>query len=167
MATKHRVTKKGKSSPFTAQISSIQSSIDQDLVKLARYYPKVLGDVDRSIKTVTLALKKATKSKPAGRGKTKAGKMLPGKLKSSASIALEKKLRNLKAEKFGIQASFKKFLGQQKVLEQYERKWTKQLRSINNSANISRSSKISRGIRPVISSALVGGQHHSIWGSLQ
>ncbi len=170
MATKHRVTKRRISNPFTAQVNSIQSCIDQDLDKITKCYPKLLIDVDKAIKTVTFALKK-TKSKPAGRGKTKAGKMLPGKLKSTASIAsastaLEKQLRSLRSEKLGIQASYKKLLGQKKVLKQFENTCTKQLRSINNSARASNSSKF-RGIRPVASSAFLGRQHHNVWSSLQ
>lgn len=169
MATKRSVTKRGKSLSFISQVKSLQSCVRQDLTKLARCYPKVLTDVDRAIKSVSLALKKA-KTKTTGKKKAVGGKMAVAKSRAVAN-ALQRELNSLRTEKLAIQASMRTFSSQRNALQQLEKTWSRKLKAIGStsprrsvgSRGKAGSRKLARGgLRPAASAAMLAGHH--AWG---
>jgi hypothetical protein len=165
MATKRSIP---KSLSYISQVKSLQSCVRQDLTKLAKCYPKVLTDVDRAIKLVGLALKKA-KATPAGKKKPARGKLATTKSRSTA-ITLQNKLNGLRSEKLAIQASLRKFSSQRNALQQLENAWPKTLKVTGSKSRRSLKSKrkagsrklAKGGLRSGVSSALLSGHH--AWG---
>lgn len=166
MATKRSHSKRGKTLSYISQVKSLQSCVRQDLTKLAKCYPKVLTDVDRAIKTVTLALKKA-KINPTGKKKTVHSKLAIAKARTTA-LGLQKQLKGLRSEKLAIQASMRKFSGQRTALQQLEKAWPKTLKVSGSKSRRSLSSKRKAGSRKLarggLRSAVASGissSHHA------
>jgi hypothetical protein len=168
MATKRSIPKRGKSLSFISKVKSLQSCVRQDLAKLAKCYPTALTDVDRAIKSVSLALKKAKTSRTS-KSKTASGKLAVTKARSTA-LALQKQLNGLRSEKLAIQASMRKFSSQRNALQQLEKSWPKtakvrssKSRGTLKSTRKAGSRKLARGgLRSGVSTALLSGHH--AWG---
>lgn len=153
--TKRSHSKRGKTLSFISQVKSLQSCVRQDLTKLAKCYPKVLTDVDRAIKNVTMALKKA-KTNTIGKKKTVRSKLAVGKARSTA-MSLQKQLTGLRSEKLAIQASMRKFSGQRNALQQLEKAWPKAVKVRGSKSRRSMSSKRKAGTRKLARGGLRSG----------
>lgn len=155
MATKRSNPKRSKTLSFISQVKSLQSCIRQDVSKLAKCYPRVLTDVDKSIKTVTLALKKA-KTGTMGKKNTARSKLAIAKARSRAT-ALQRQLNGLRSEKLAIQASMRKFSGQRNALQQLEKAWPKATKVSRSKSRASMSSKRKAGTRKLARGGLRSG----------
>lgn len=160
MATKRSSLKRShskrvKNLSFISQVKSLQSCVRQDLTKLAKCYPKVLTDVDRAIKNVTLALKKA-KTNTTGKHKTVRNKLAVARARSTA-MGLQKQLNGLRSEKLAIQVSMRKFSGQRNALQQLEKAWPKTLKVSGSKSRRTMSSKRKAGTRKLARGGLRSG----------
>ncbi|HVV69633.1 MAG TPA: hypothetical protein VG895_00530 [Patescibacteria group bacterium] len=123
MVIKRRTTAKSKSADFSKQVRQLETCLKQDQLRLEKIYPKVLTDIDKSIKQTTMQLKKLkAKSKPA---KTAKKSISSTKVKPVNTTALEKQLEILKAEKLVLQVGHKKLLAQKKAQQKFEKIWAK------------------------------------------
>ncbi len=137
MATKRATTSKAKATGISTQIRQLETCQIQDQAKLEKIYPKVLADLDKAIKNAAQELKKTQgKSKTTKATKSTARST---KIKPADLAALKKKLDSLKAEKVLITSSHKKLLAQKKILQQFEKDWTKKSRAAKKPRKLSKS----------------------------
>lgn len=135
-----KVKSSSKTSVWRQPIAQLEACIQADYAKLEKAYPKAIASAEKEVARLTKALKPVKSAKSQRSPSSKA--------KSVANDVAE-----LKATVTTLKADFKKIKAQQKLVQQFEKQWVKELSTTRKAKKRTQKARVEQSEPPVMSVA--------------